>query len=153
MNLLQNKEYYHCSPRSQCQVALSTMNVDQCGRAGNMMCQLYQTSQDYLLDQHKHHSEAVIDIKRNSSSTRPSSSQAMGYCPSLSPDCTADPNSNIVLKAGILQKMLSIKSKFSIDKIKSDDVMHVADSVQECVKFDLASNELRQETSFSRSTN
>jgi hypothetical protein len=108
-----------------------------------MMCKMYQTSQDYLLHQLKHYSEAVIDIKRNSIGTRPISSQATGYCPSLSPDCTTDPISNIVLKAGILQKMLSIESKFSIDKIKSDDVMRVADSIQECVKFDHALNELR----------
>jgi hypothetical protein len=74
--------------------------------------------------------------------SRPSSSPAIGYCPSLSPDRTADPNSNIVLKAAILQKMLSIKSKFSIDKIKSDNFMCVSDSVQECVRFDHASNEL-----------
>jgi hypothetical protein len=85
----------------------------------------------------------TIDIKRNSIGTRSSSSQATGYCPSLSPDSATDPNSNIVLKAGISQKMLSIKSKFSIDKITSDDVMRVADSVQECVKFDHASNELQ----------
>jgi hypothetical protein len=104
---------------------------------------MYQTSEDYLLDQLKHYSEAVIDFKRNSIGTRPSSSQATGFCPSLLPDCTTDPNSNIVLKAGILQEMLSIKSKFSIDKITSGDVMSVADSVQECVKFDHASNEPR----------
>ncbi len=42
-----------------------------------------------------------------------------------------------------MQKMLSIKSESSIDKIKSDDVMRVADSIQECVKFDHALNELR----------
>jgi hypothetical protein len=41
-----------------------------------------------------------------------------------------------------MKKMLSIKSKSSIDKIKSD-VMRVADSIQECVKFDHALNELR----------
>ncbi len=85
--------------------------VDQYGRADNMMCKIYQTSQDYLLDQLKHYSEAVIDIKGNSIGTRLSSSQATGSYPSLPPDCTtdSDPNSNIVLKAGILQKMRSIK--------------------------------------------
>jgi hypothetical protein len=82
---------------------------------------MYQTSQDYLLDQLKHYSEAVNDIKRNSIGTRSSSSQATEYCPSLTP--ATNPNSNIVLKAEIIQKMLSIKSKSSIDKIKSDDVM------------------------------
>jgi hypothetical protein len=51
-----------------------------------------------------------------------------------------------VLKAGIIQRMLSIKSKFSIDKILSD-VMRVAVSVQECVKIDHASNELRSSPS------
>jgi hypothetical protein len=122
---------------------VSTMNiVDQFGRADNMMCTMFQTSQDYLLHQPKHYSEAVIDIKRNSIGTRPSSSQATKYCPSLTPDRTTNPNSNIVLKAGIMQKMLSIKSKSSIDKIKSY-VMRVADSIQECVQFDHASNELR----------
>ncbi len=31
---------------------VSTMNVvDQCCRADNMMCKMYKTSQDYLLDQ------------------------------------------------------------------------------------------------------
>jgi len=100
---------------------VSTMNVvDQFGRADNMMCKMYQTSQDYLLHQLKHYSEAVKDIKRNSIGTRPSSSQATEYCPSLTPDRTTNSNSNIVLKAGIMQKMLSIKSKSSIDKIKSD---------------------------------
>jgi len=107
-----------------------------------MMCKMYQTSQDYLLHQLKHYSEAVVDIKRNSIGTRPSSSQATEYCQSLTPDRTTNRNSNIVLKAGIMQKMLSIKSKSSIDKIKSD-VMRVADSIQECVKFDHALNELR----------
>jgi hypothetical protein len=119
--------------------------VDLCGRADNIMCRINQTSQDYLLDQLKHYSEAVIDIKRNSFGTRPSTSQTIDseYCPSLTPaDRTTDPNSNIVLKAAIIQKMLSIKIKFSIDKIKSDDVMRVADSVQECVKFDHTLNEL-----------
>ncbi len=49
---------------------VSTMNVvDQCGKADNMMCKMYQTSQDYLLDQLKQYSEAVIDIKRNSIGT------------------------------------------------------------------------------------
>jgi hypothetical protein len=52
-----------------------------------------------------------------------------------------------VLKAGIMQKMLSIKSKSSIDKIKSD-VMRVADSILGCVKFDHALNELRSSPSF-----
>jgi hypothetical protein len=122
---------------------VSTMNVvDQFGRADNIMCKMYQTSQDYLLHQLKHYSEAVKDIKRNSIGTRPSSSQATEYCPSLTPDRTTNSNSNIVLKAGIMQKMLSIKSKSSIDKIKSD-VMRVADSILECVKFDHALNELR----------
>jgi hypothetical protein len=83
---------------------VSTMNVvDQCGRADNVMCKMYQTRQDYLSDQLKHYSEAVIDIKRNSIGTRPSSSQATGYCPSLSTNCTTDPNSSIVLKAGIAE--------------------------------------------------
>jgi hypothetical protein len=50
--------------------------VDQFGRADNMMCKMYQTSQDYLLHRLKHYSEAVINIKRNSIGTRPSSSQA-----------------------------------------------------------------------------
>jgi hypothetical protein len=114
--------------------------VDQYGRADNMMCKMYQTSQEYLLHQLKHYSEAVIDIKRNSIGTRLSSSQATKYYPSLTPDHTTNPNSNIVLKAGIMQKMLSIKSKSSIDKIKSYDVMSVADSIQECVKSDHALN-------------
>jgi hypothetical protein len=131
---------------------VSTMNVvDQYGRADNMMCKMYQTSQDHLLDQLKHYSEAVIDIKRNSIGTRLSSSQATGSCPSLSPDCTTDPNSNIVLKAVILQKMRSIKRKFSIDKITSDDVMrvkNVSSSTMPRMNYDL-----RQETSFPRSTN
>ena len=49
---------------------VSTMNVvDQFGRADNIMCKMYQTSQDYLLHQLKHYSEAVIDIKRNSIGT------------------------------------------------------------------------------------
>jgi hypothetical protein len=66
---------------------VSTMNVvDQCGRADNMMCKMYQTSQDSLFDQLKHYSEAEIDINRNSIGTRPSSSQAIEYCPILSPD-------------------------------------------------------------------
>ncbi len=48
----------------------STMNgVDQCGRADIMICNMYQTRQDYLLHQLKHYSEAVIDIKRNSIGT------------------------------------------------------------------------------------
>ncbi len=53
---------------------VSTRNVlDQCGRASyNMMCKMFETSQDYLLDQLKHFSEAVMDIKRNSIGTRPS---------------------------------------------------------------------------------
>jgi hypothetical protein len=92
----------------------------------------------------KHYSEAEIDIEKNSIGTRPSSSQATEYCPSLTPYSTINPNSHIVLrlKAGIMQKMLSIKSKSSIDKIKSDDVRRVADSIQERVKFDHALNEL-----------
>ena len=49
------------------------------------MCKSNQTSQDFLLDQLKHYSEAVIAIKNYSISTRPSSSQAMEYCPSLTP--------------------------------------------------------------------
>jgi hypothetical protein len=127
---------------------VSTMNVvDQCGRADNMMCKSNQISQDYLLDHPKHYPEVVIDIKRNSIGTRPSSSQVTEYCPSLTvtltPGRTTDPNSNIVLKAGITQRMLSIKNKFNINKIKSDDFTSVVDSVQESVKFDHASDELR----------
>jgi hypothetical protein len=102
--------------------------VDQCGWADNMMCKINQTSQDFLLDQFRHFPEAVVPIKDHSISTRPSSSQAIIYCPSLTPDRTTNPNSNIVLKDGIMKKMLSIKSKSSIDKIMSD-VMRVADSI------------------------
>ncbi len=44
---------------------VSTMNVvDQFGRADNMMCKMYQTSQDYLLHQLKHYSEAVLRSNR-----------------------------------------------------------------------------------------
>ena len=51
-----------------------------------------------------------------------------------------------MLKAGIIQKMPSIQSNFSNDKIKSD-VMRVAVSDQECVKIDHVSNELRSSPS------
>ncbi len=43
--------------------------------------------------------------------------------------------------AGIIQKMLSIQSNFSIDKLKSD-IKRVAVSIQEYVKIDHASDEL-----------
>ena len=119
--------------------------VDQCGWADNMMCKINQTSQDFLLDQFKNYPEAVKTIKRNSIGTRPSSSQEIQLCPSLTPDRTTNYNNN-VLKAGIIQKMPSIQSNFSNDKIKSN-VMRVAVSVQECVKIDHASNELRSSPS------
>ncbi len=81
--------------------------------------------------------------------TRPSSSQSVQFYSSLSPNRTSNSNNN-VLKTGIIQKMLSIKSnfsyKFSIDKIESD-VMCVAVSVQACVEFDHTSNELRSSPS------
>jgi hypothetical protein len=126
---------------------VSTMIVvDQCGWADNMMCKVNQTSQDFLLDQFNHHPEPVITIKRNSRGIRPSSSKAIQDCPNLTPDRTTNSNNNNVLKAGIIQRMLSIKSNFSIDKIESD-VMRVAVSVQECVKIDHASNELRSSPS------
>ena len=65
---------------------VSTINVvDQCGWADNMMCKINQTSQDFLLDQFRHFPEAVVPIKDHSISTRPSSSQAIIYCPSLTP--------------------------------------------------------------------
>jgi hypothetical protein len=119
---------------------VSTMIVvDRCGWADNMMCKVNQTSQDFLLDQFNHHPKAVITIKRNSIGIRLSSSKTIQDCPNLTPDRTTNSNNNKVLKAGIIQRMLSIKSKSSIDKIESD-VMRVADSVQECVKIDHASN-------------
>ena len=108
--------------------------VDQCGRADNMICKINQTSQDFLLDQFKNYPEAVKTIKRNSISTRPSSSQEIQLCPRLTPDRTTNYNNN-VLKAGIIQKMLSsIQSNFSSDKTSSD-VMSLTVSVQECVKI------------------
>ena len=61
----------------------------------------------------------------------------------MTPDRTPNYNNN-VLKAGIIQKMLSIQSNFRNDK---SDVMRVAVSVQECVKIDHASNELRSSPS------
>ena len=121
-------------------LASTMIVVDRYGLANIMMCKINQTSQDFLLDQFKHYyPEAVITIERNSIGIQPSSSHAVQFCPSLSHDRTT--NSNNVLKAGIIQKMLSIKRNFSIDKIKFD-VMRVAVSVQECVKIDQASNEL-----------
>jgi hypothetical protein len=115
---------------------VSTMIVvDQCGWADNMMCKVNQTSQDFLLD---HHPEAVITIKRNLICILSGSSKAIQDCPNLTPDGTTNSNNNNVLKAGIIQRMLSIKSKFSIDKIESD-VIRVAVSVQECVKINNAS--------------
>ncbi len=135
MTLLQNKGCYHMKAEASVN---NDCVVDQCGWTDNMMCQVNQTSQDFLLD---HHPEAVITIKRNSIGIRPSSSKAIQDCPNLTPYCTTNSNNNNVLKAGNIQRMLSIKSKFSIDKIESD-VMRVAVSVQECVKIDHASNEL-----------
>ena len=64
--------------------------VDQCGWADNMMCKINQTRQDFLLDQFKHFPEAVVTIKDHSFSTRPSSSQAIIHCPSLTPGCATN---------------------------------------------------------------
>ena len=103
--------------------------VDQCGWADTMMWKINQTSQDFLLDQFKNYPEAVKTIKRNSIGTRPNSSQEIQLCPSLTPDRTTNYNNN-VLKAEIIQKMLSsIQSNFSSHKINSD-VMRVAVSVK-----------------------
>ena len=85
--------------------------------ADSIMCKINQTSQDFLLDQFKNYPEAVITIKRNSIGTRTSSSQEIQLCPSLTPDRTTNYNNN-VLKAGIIQKMLSsIQSNFSSDNL------------------------------------
>jgi hypothetical protein len=124
--------------------ASTMIGVDQYGLADNMMCKINQASQDFLLDQFKYfYPEAVITIERHSISTRPSSSQAVQFCPSLSPDRTTNSN---VLKAGIIQKIFSIQSNGSIDKIESD-VMCVAVSVLECIEFDNTSNELQSSPS------
>jgi hypothetical protein len=112
-----------------------------------MMCKINQTSQDFLFIDSSNIliPEEVITIERNSICIQPSSSQAIQFCPSLTPDSTTNSNHNVT-KAGIIQKMLSIQSHFSIDKIKHD-VMRVTVSLQECVKIDQASNELRSSPS------
>ena len=90
-----------------------------------MMSKINQTIQEFLLDQFNHYPEAVITIERNSIGTLPSSSQEVRFCPCLTPDRTTNYNNN-VLKAGIIQKMLSIQSNLSIDKIKSDVMSDIA---------------------------
>ena len=71
--------------------------VDQYGWADNVKCKIDQTSQVFLLDQFKHYPRAEIAINRNSNGTRPSSSQTMKYCPSLTGDHTTEINNVIAL--------------------------------------------------------
>ena len=58
---------------------LTTNVAAQCGWADNIVCNNYQNSQDFLLDQFKHHPEAEIAIKSKSVGPRRNSSQAIIY--------------------------------------------------------------------------
>jgi hypothetical protein len=52
--------------------------------------------------------------------------------PSLTPDHSNNPNNNIVLKAQIIQMMLSIEGNFRNDKVNNDGITLITDSPQEC---------------------
>ena len=98
-----------------------------------IMCNLKtnQTSKCFLMDQLNHSLQAEV-IHRNSIGNRWISSQAIKHCPYLTTNHSTDPNSNIVLKAGIIPNMLSIESNFRNDEVDNDEIMRIAESAQEC---------------------
>ena len=98
----------------------------------SIMCKTNQTSECFILDQFNHSLQAEASIHSNSIGNQWISSQAIKHCPYLTTNHSTDPNSNIVLKAGIIQNMLSIESNFRNDEVNNDDIMHIAESAQEC---------------------
>jgi hypothetical protein len=61
----------------------------------------------------------------------------------LIPHWNTKPNSNIALKAEIIQKMLSIENNLRNDEVNDDMIMRVADSAQVCFNEEHVLNGLR----------
>ena len=137
----------------QSKKSVSTIKiVDQCGRADNNMCKIYQTSQDFLINGIKHYPEAVTAINGSSIGVRPPSRPRFNDYPSLTSDRTTNPNSIIALKADILLTINRIQRKISNDDEQiiedSDHIMRIADSAQGGIACELTSDALRFSPSY-----
>ena len=124
--------------------SVSTLiSVDQCGWAENIMCKINQTSTDFLLHLFKHYSDKVMTVNENSIGNQSCSRKQSIYYMILIPHWNTKPNSNIALKAEIIQKMLSIENNLRNDEVNDDMIMRVADSAQVCFNEEHVLNGLR----------
>jgi hypothetical protein len=94
------------------------------------MCKINQTSTDFLLHLFKHYSDKVMTVNENSIGKQPCSRQQSIDYIILMPNWNTKLNSNIALKAEVIQKMLRIENNLRNDEVNNDMIMRVADSAQ-----------------------
>jgi len=85
----------------------------------------------------------VMTINENSTGYQPCSGRQSIDCMIMMPKWTTKPNSNIALKAEIIQKMLSIENSLSNDEVEKDKIMRVAESAQLYFNEEYILNDLR----------